>query len=214
MCGRYRASASAGDIEKLWKVPANETADAALDRREVRPTTTVAIVRAGDDGPRMEAVRWGVQPEWSRRPLLNARSDKLASSRLWKRLAADPSRRVLFIADAWYEWLRKGEQPNKGPKPAFTHLVNGGEPFAMAGLLDVAQIDGQEVPAATIVTTDAAGPAADLHDRMPVVFPDDASRAAWLSDTLTLDDVDALCVPLTGGVTLEPVELGGPRPRT
>ena len=47
MCGRYRASASAGDIEKLWKVPANETADAALDRREVRPTTTVAIVRAG-----------------------------------------------------------------------------------------------------------------------------------------------------------------------
>jgi hypothetical protein len=68
-------------------VPANEAAEAALERREVRPTT-VAIVRAGEeDGPRMEAFRWGVQPAWSRRPLLNARSDKLASSRLWRRLA-------------------------------------------------------------------------------------------------------------------------------
>jgi len=91
MCGRYRAKSTGADVEKLWRVPPNEAAERTLERIEVKPTTRVAVLQPGLDAPRMEAVRWGVQPAWSKssRPIINARSDKLTSSRLWKRLAAN-----------------------------------------------------------------------------------------------------------------------------
>lgn len=214
MCGRYRAGATGADVEKLWKVPANEAAEAAeaaLERREVRPTTTVAVLGAGDEGPRLEAVRWGMSPPaWSKnqRPLLNARSDKLASSALWKRMAADSGGRVLFIADGWYEWLRPEKKSSGVKAQPFLHVVDGGSVFAMAGLLGEADIDGSRVPAATIITTDAAGAAARIHHRMPVVLPDRERQMAWLRDDLSLDDVVELCAPLADRVSAEPVELG------
>ncbi len=205
MCGRYRAKSSASDVEKLWRVPPNEAADATFERVEVAPTTNVGVIAANGDGMRLEAVRWGIQPDWSKRPLLNARSDKLAGSRTWTRLAADPAHRVLFVADGWYEWLR-AEKKTKGAPP-FLHQVDGGRLFAMAGLLDVAHVKGETMPAATIITTDAAGASAELHKRMPVVFPDLERQRAWLSSNLGLEDLDELLVPLADGVTIEPVTL-------
>jgi len=211
MCGRYRAQHTAADAEKLWRAPVGERADEVMGRREVRPTTNVAVLQAGDPGPRLEAVRWGMQPpQWSKnnRPLLNARSDKLASSRMWKRLAADNASRVLFVADGWYEWLRP-EKKSKDARPQpFLHVLDGGELFAMAGLLGDAEIDGTTVPAATIITTDAAGAAARIRNRTPVVLSDLERQLAWLRDDLTLDDVVELCQPLADGVTAEPAQLG------
>lgn len=209
MCGRYRAQATGADVEALWQVPPNEAAEAAMERREVHPTTQIAVVAATGDGPRMEAVRWGIQPFWmkQRRPIINARDDKLATSPLWRGLASNASGRVLIACDGWYEWLRP-EQPNaKAKAQPFLHVLDGGRLCALAGLLGDADVKGQEMRAATIVTTDAAGAAARIHDRMPVVLPTLDRQLAWLSDDLALDDVVELCVPLAEGITAEPVEL-------
>jgi putative SOS response-associated peptidase YedK len=209
MCGRYRAKSTGADVEKLWRVPPNEAAERALERVEVKPTTRVAVLQTGSDAPRMEAVRWGVQPAWSKtsRPIINARSDKLSSSRLWKRLAANAAQRCLFITDGYYEWLRPEHRSSDSRAQPFLHLIDGGRLFAMAGLLDVAVVDGESVPAATIVTTDAAGEAARIHTRMPVVLPDLERQMAWLRDDLTLDDVVELCAPLGDGLAVEPTDL-------
>jgi len=188
-------------------VTADEAAASTLERLEVRPTTQVAVLRHDGDGMRLDAVRWGVQPTWSKRPVLNARSDKLTTSRLWKRLAGDAGRRVLFVADGWYEWLHPEKRGSARPQP-FLHQVGGGRLFAMAGLLDVAVINDEKVPAATIVTTDAVGEAARLHHRMPVVLPDTDAQRAWLAPDLSPTDVVALCAPLAADVSIEPVTLG------
>lgn len=208
MCGRYRATSTSDDVAKLWKVPPNEAAEAAMERREVRPTTQIAVLQNADDGMTLEAVRWGIQPDWSRRPLLNARSDKLHGSRLWKRLAADHRHRCLFVADGWYEWLRPEQKTKDTKSQPFLHLLDGGRLFTMAGLLDIALVDGVETPAATVITTDAAGESARLSDRMPVVLPDLDRQRAWLDPSLTAADLDELCAPLADGVTIEPVTLG------
>lgn len=206
MCGRYRAKTQAGEIQRHWTVPPNERADDAMARSEVKPTTTVAVLKGdGGDGLASDGVRWGIQPAWSKRPLLNARSDKLAGSRLWKGLVEDPAKRVLFAADGWYEWLRPEDK--KAKKQPYLHLVDDGALFGMAGLLHTAELDGETVPAVTVVTTDAVGESARLHHRMPVVFADLERQRAWLTAELSPGDLDELCVGLADGVSIQPVEL-------
>ena len=214
MCGRYRAQTTGADVEKLWKVPPSEAAEAAMERREVRPTTQITVITSTDDGPRMEAVRWGIQPAWGKspRPIINARDDKIATSRLWKGLATHASSRALIVCDGWYEWLRP-EQPNaKAKAQPFLHVLDEGRLFALAGLIGDAAVKGETMAAATIITTAAAGAAARIHDRMPVVLPDLDRQLAWLSDDLGLDDVVELCAPLAEGITASPVDLGSERP--
>jgi hypothetical protein len=56
-----------------------------------------------------------------------------------------------------------------------------------------------------IITTDAAGLAARLYDRMPVVLADADMMQAWLSPEVQLDDVPALLAPLAGNrMTVQP----------
>ena len=89
-------------------------------------------------------------------------------------LAARPEGRILIPADGWYEWMH-AEQQRGGPKPApFHHPVDAGGWFAFAGLRSRAHLEDVDEPLATvaIIMTDAAGPAARLHDRMPVVLAD------------------------------------------
>jgi len=214
MCGRYRAQSTGADVEKLWKVPPSEAAEAAMERREVRPTTQIAVITQGGNGPVAEAVRWGVQPAWGKnpRPIINARSDKLATSKLWKRLATNSASRTLIVCDGWYEWLRPEQPKSKARAQPFLHLLDDGRLFALAGLIGQADVKGETMSAATIITTDAAGAAAQIHNRMPVVLPDPERQAAWLSDGLSLDDVVELCAPLADGVTAQPVDLGSSRP--
>lgn len=207
MCGRYRAQASDPD-EFAHRFGAYGAAIAgSLGQIEVRPTDPVAIVRAGEGGARVtEAVRWGIQPPNAKRPLINARDDRLLSSGLWSRLTRGTGSRVLIPADGWYEWLA-AEDP-KVKKQPFLHRVDGGAPFAFAGLLGYAIVKGEKLPAATMVTTDSIGAAAAIHDRMPVVLADADAEAAWLGAEGDADLVGALCVPLAGDrVDVQPVTL-------
>ena len=107
---------------------------------------------------------------------------------------------MLIPADGWYEWMH-AEQQRNGPKAApFHHHVDDGGWFAFAGLRSRARVADVEGPlvSVAIITTDAAGPAARLHDRMPVVLADPDTMQAWLSPELHLDDVPELLTPLAG----------------
>lgn len=213
MCGRYRTKNS--DPEE-WRDRFGAYGQAIADtlgQLEVRPTDPIAVIRETASEERVaEAVRWGFQPPGSKRPLINARSDKLLTQSLWRRSADVPGRRVLIPADGWYEWL-SAEDP-KVKKQPFLHTVDGGAQFAFAGLLGYAIVKGEKVAAATIVTTDSGGAAARIHDRMPVVLDGPDAEQAWLTDEDTEAVVDALCVPLPDGrVQVEPIELPKAEPK-
>jgi putative SOS response-associated peptidase YedK len=115
--------------------------------------------------PRLRAGPWclaGQRASRSDRSGINARSDKVLASKLWRSLAATPEGRVLIPADGWYEWMHAERQRN-GPKPApFHHQIDDGGWFAFAGLRSRARVEDVEGPLVTvaIITTDAAGPAA------------------------------------------------------
>ena len=89
----------------------------------------------------------------------------------------------------------KAENP-KSPKQPVRFTVDGGEPFAFAGLTASREWQGEDLTSCSIITTDANEEVARVHDRMPVILPDAEAEAAWLSGDLGAEEAVSLCGPL------------------
>jgi putative SOS response-associated peptidase YedK len=180
VCGRYTLSTVDGpDLARrfdLIEPPAAET----LGRANICPTEGIAVVT---EPGRVETVPWGLRPfrGQSYTPI-NVRSETAGGR--FKRLM--DGGRVLVLADGWYEWLKA--EAKGSPRIPFRYTVDGGVPFAFAGLYDGT--------GAAILTTTANAIAAPVHDRMPVVLPDAEAEAAWLSGEVDVPAALELLLPL------------------
>ena len=194
MCGRYtNTGTNTRLLAERFEVAEEQIPAETLGRFNVCPTET-ALVITGD--PReAKGVRWGLLPWWStdgKRPQpLNARSETVAAKPMFAKLVGRADRRCLVVADGWYEWLRP--ESKKEPKQPFLYRVDGGAPFAFAGLWD----PGRGEASACVLTTAANAVCRPVHDRMPAILAGPEEEAAWLSG-----DVDAAAA----------VELLGPLP--
>ncbi|MGB0876650.1 MAG: SOS response-associated peptidase [Mycobacterium sp.] len=174
----------------------------------VAPTQTVSTVvkrhsEPGDESTRrVRRMRWGLIPSWvkataeggpdTKGPLLiNARAERVTSSPAFR--SSVKSKRCLVPMDGWYEWARMGE--GKGAKTPFYLYAGDGEPLFMAGLWSTwrPRRDGGsasvESPllSCTIITTDAVGSLAEIHDRMPLTISErDWDR--WLDPDAPVDE--------------------------
>ena len=147
-------------------------------------------------------MRWGLVPPWEERgrtaaptkgPLLiNARAEALTSSPAFRNSAKN--KRCLVPMDGWYEWRPNGELASgkKAPKTPFYMYGGDGEMLFMAGLWSTwrpkdAPKDAPPLLSCTIITTDAAGPLAEIHDRMPLtISKSDWDR--WLDPDAPIDE--------------------------
>ena len=181
MCGRYTLSTVDGpDLAQrfgLIKPPEEET----LGRFNVCPTETVAAVLAART--RRPRSQWGLRPFRSQNYApINVRSETAGTR--YKRLM--DGGRCLVLADGWYEWLK---QERKGaPRLPFRYTVDGGVPFAFAGVYDGTGV--------AILTTEANEIARPVHDRMPVMLEDPEAEAAWLSEDVGVQEALEFLVPL------------------
>ena len=186
MCGRYAASREASEIGDWFQVeelPSSELAP----RFNVAPTSEVYIVVDEDKTRRLTVARWGLIPSWS--------SDAKPSFR-----AAFRRRRCVVPADGYYEWRPAPEGTGSRKQPFYIY-PRSGEPLAMAGLFEDWHGPHGEMRTCTIVTQEAVGPVADIHDRMPVDVPE-----SWWERWLDPDLEDAqgaledICVQSRTGV--------------
>ncbi|MGA5463921.1 SOS response-associated peptidase [Mycobacterium sp. NPDC050041] len=193
MCGRFAVTTDPALLaQKIEAIDEATTAakDSVGPNFNVAPTTTISTVVKRHTEPedestrRVRLMRWGLIPPWvkttedgapdNKGPLLiNARSEKVSSSPAFRNSAK--SKRCLVPMDGWYEW--RGE---KGAKTPFYMYGGDGELLYMAGLWSTwrpkeAPKDAPPLLSCTIITTDAAGPLAEIHDRMPLTI----SRADW-----------------------------------
>ncbi len=178
MCGRYALRISVPDLARRLGV--EPPADLA-PRYNIAPTQPVPVLRAADGGRRLELMRWGLVPAWSKGPdgryaMHNARLEGIAGKPAFR--GPVRRRRCLVPADGWYEW-----QKLDGRKQPWLLQRPGGTPFCFAGLWDRWERDGEGLLSCAILTAPAAPAIAHLHDRMPVVAPDDAWEA-WLDPAL------------------------------
>jgi putative SOS response-associated peptidase YedK len=199
MCGRYVSVRSDADL--LYEFDAMDATDGDYEPDyNIAPTKPARIVverrLRGDAGKATgEPVRqlriavWGLVPSWAKdrsigARMINARSETLATASAFRRAYA--ARRCLVPADGWYEW-RAGTGPRKQP---FYMTPSDGRPLAFAGLYEFWGAPGQLLTTCSIVTCDAFGELAEVHDRMPLVL----ARADWQRwlDPAVSDPVDLL----------------------
>ena len=195
MCGRYASIKAPADLADEFRA-VDATGGAAEPDYNVAPTKQIIAVverhprdEEGTPDPdtterTLRLVRWGLVPSWAKDPkggarMINARSESVSTKPAFRR--ALNARRCLIPADGWYEWQR-GEDHKQ---PYYTHYPDG-RSLAMAGLWeywkpkedpDDRYPDG--LVTATVLTTQAVGPLAQVHDRMPLVLPESAWDA-WL----------------------------------
>jgi putative SOS response-associated peptidase YedK len=125
----------------------------------------------------LAAARWGLIPHWWKQEkppafTINARLEEAAGKPMWR----DPMRRsrCLLPAEGWYEW----QEVAGGKQPYYLRRTDG-SPFCFAGLVST----WQDQLSCAILTKVAEGSIAEVHDRMPVVLPDEA-HAGWLDPAL------------------------------
>ena len=139
-------------------------------RYNIAPTQEVAAVRLADGKRELAMLHWGLIPVWAKEKkiafsTINARGDTVATKPAFR--SAFKRRRCLVLADGYYEWQRDGKT-----KLPWLYEVEGGKPFALAGLWEVwhgsDKGDGPPLESCSLITTDANKLAAKVHDRMPV----------------------------------------------
>ncbi|MDJ0348212.1 SOS response-associated peptidase [Cryobacterium sp. PH29-G1] len=181
MCGRIIITDTAPDLAAMFDVE-HEGENLPEPSWNIRPTEQIPIVlesaRTDPAVRRLESARWSLIPSFatesrSKFPTFNARAETAAEKPTFK--TSVRSRRALVPATGYFEWHTEGTVKT----PYFIHSDDG-MPLAFAGLYSwwknpaAADTDPTRwVLSATILTTDAQGPLARLHDRTPVVLPEE-----------------------------------------
>jgi putative SOS response-associated peptidase YedK len=190
---------------------------AGFGRFNVAPTQEVLVVRASPEPEEAEQgarearlMRWGLVPVWAKDlkvgyRMINAKKENLIKSRAYGPLLDKYRHRCLIVADGFYEWM-KAEDP-KQPRQPWHFQVDGGEPFAFAGLCTRKEWPDPEergygdgyLYTCTLVTTTPNEVVAPVHNRMPAILPSPEAEAAWLDPKLSAEDAVAMCGPLDPG---------------
>ena len=192
MCGRF-VSPEEAEIERSWHV-GRDGGNPLARSYNTSPTANIPILRAAGGKMEIATARWGLVPAWWKNPApptfsFNARLEEAADKPMWRH----PLRhsRCAVPAAGWYEWRALAREDPKTRKltpykqPHYMRRRDGAL-FCFAGLMSSWTTPEQDAPvlSCAILTTAAAGPVAEVHDRMPVVL-DDAALAEWLDPART-----------------------------
>ena len=217
MCGRYPSTRAAPLIEAIEAAQVGEAAVAGVlakapgmpkgltswwaPRWNVAPTQPVRAVVLVDGAPRLTLARWGlVAPPRgpSLAPIINARAESVATSRLFRGALA--TGRCLVVADGFYEW----REQDGARVPVRIAPADDDRAITFAAVARDSTRDGLTITELAIITTAAAGLVAAIHERQPaVIAPGD--RARWLDPGVPVAGVADLLAPsaLAGWAALD-----------
>ena len=192
MCGRYRLRRHwEQDLQGYLRLVIEKVdVEMAGGSDEARPTDRMPVIRLDAEGrPCPASMRWGFilmvdgktidkatgEPKRVRRDVINAMSEKLTTSSMWKRSFAE--RRCLVPMSSWDEW------PQTAAGKQRVRVAMPSEPvFVAAGLHDT-NLDpktGEKVAVFTICTVPPNEFLGTVHDRAPMVLLP-SQYEAWLA---------------------------------
>lgn len=181
MCGRFSITGDIDFYAEYFGVD-EVLADPIEPSWNVAPTDRVLVVSERDDETKLGSMAWGLVPHWAKNTKsiqINARVETVATAPMFRDSFA--RKRCLIPADGFYEW----EAPEKGRTPHWIYRADG-HPMVFAGIWASRLDPGTDVwhRTCSIITTEATGVIAEIHDRMPVTVPRDTWEP-WINRNLT-----------------------------
>lgn len=185
MCGRFTLSAMLTDIAEEFSTSAMP--DRTLpDDWNIKPTQDIYIIK----NDAIKIASWGLIAPWSKNSTdalrsqsqaINARSESVHEKPTFR--SAFRQRRCLVPASGYYEWATElGRYKTK--QPVFISRDDN-KLLAFAGIFDRwISADGEIRDSVAIITRDAIGDLAKVHNRMPLFLPRDR-WGAWMDPELT-----------------------------
>ncbi|WP_249438299.1 SOS response-associated peptidase family protein [Escherichia coli] len=174
-------------LNAIFPMIPNPLAD-TTSRRE--PKSYCSVKR--DEHLHLDPVFWGYAPGWwDKPPLINARVETAATSRMFKPLWQHG--RAICFADGWFEWKKEGDKK----QPYFIYRADG-QPVFMAAIGSTPFERGDEAEGFLIVTAAADQGLVDIHDRRPLVLSPEAARE-WMRQEISGKEASEIaasgCVP-------------------
>lgn len=181
MCGRFLLMVPGGIVARQFDL---EEVPSLSPRYNIAPSQEIAAVRLDPESQDRQfcILKWGLIPFWAKDArigyrTINARSETVAKSPAFR--AAYRHRRCLIPADGFYEW----KELKKGKLPYLVRMANE-KPFAFAGLWEHWEDpEGTVIESGTILTTVPNDLLRPLHDRMPVILPEE-NYQLWLDTSM------------------------------
>ncbi|RUO63548.1 SOS response-associated peptidase [Pseudidiomarina insulisalsae] len=133
------------------------------DNTDLRPTQRVDTLMVSSSGWRQIPTHWGIQPQWAKRLIINAKVETAAEKKTFRQ--AFQQSRCLVPVSGWYEW--RAEQHGK---TKYYFSAADGQPLFMAGMV----FRSDDGPRLVTSTTAPTVRCAQYHDRMPLLIEHDA----------------------------------------
>ena len=168
MCGRFDVSNKISPIvSELFNTPYNVSSN-----NNFSPSQIAATITTANQGYQQINAAWGIKPSWSKKLLINAQSETIATKQTFKH--AFQRQRCLVPCNGWYEWRTEN---GKKVKYYFDHFDK--EPLYMAGILFK-----HEITELVTLTTSPNKHCGQYHKRMPVlILPE--NKDYWFNSDAT-----------------------------
>lgn len=183
---RFAQFAASAHLVELYRTDPPSSKEAVRPRYNLAPTQQVTAVRTNTRGQRELAyLRWGFIPPWKGGPVINARSETLTTTDMFK--GPFQETRCIVPADGFYEW------PSR-ETPQFVYREDR-LPLSFAGLWAKQTLQGQPVETVTLVTCEPNDFMREIHHRMGVLLLDNAGWEAWLDPSTPQEALRPLLTP-------------------
>jgi len=140
------------------------------ERFNIAPTEEVPVIVLKNGRLQSGEFSWGIRPGWSKRPLINAKSETIHQRPTFRESFRE--RRCLIPADGFYEW-------RKPDKAQFWFRRPNQEMFCFGGLWEDSIALNRKATCA-IITVAASSVVQPVHDRMPLILAP-SQYDDWLS---------------------------------
>lgn len=172
MCGRFTLTRQDRvELARELGVPADQVPESDYrPRYNIAPASRHWIVRMEYEDRELVPARWGLINHWAKDPKIGYRQINARAETLDKRPAfreAFRKKRCVVPADGFFEWAG----PKGARQPIWFHRPDGGL-VLFAGLGESWQpAPGEWELTFTVITTAANAALEPVHDRMPVILP-------------------------------------------
>ena len=189
MCGRFALSTMLTEIAEEFSTQGRPEKTLPVDWN-IKPTQDIYVIRAANRVRDIGIVSWGMVAPWSKdlaearqsqSRSINARSESVHEKPTFR--ASFRSHRCLIPASGYYEWATElGDHKTKQPY----YITRDDRKLIAFAAIENRWVSsqGEEIASAALLTRDAVGELSKIHNRMPVILPNDRWNS-WLDNEIT-----------------------------